>query len=640
MKISGCTVVVALILASSIQASAISVKGESQGNVYSAGTPMKFVVEKSSGAISYEAIDYFGRTVAKGTTVGTNGSAEIEIAGLQPGWYDLKCSDRDGKAETSIGVVIDRKDAPLQYRGRVCADAASAWLINNDEYRKPFARMVRMAGIPWVRERMSWVGMEPKRGEFDWRRYDDAIAPLFEEGIRIDEIIHDSPEWSHPGRKGSVCPDDLCDLYRFMKAASKHYAGKVQSWEIWNEPEVEFWPDLSDRFSGYAKAAYLGMKDGNRKAVITDCALCVGVSPFSRAIFQSGIGDYSEIFAWHVYLKPSEYAGVLNKYIDMLHEYGADNRPAWLTESGIVIKGSEGEDKRLLGASDQVTQCRFIPRSLASSLAAGDARHFFFVLPDYKEGPNQFGALHPDLTPYPSFVALSASANILGLSNPLGEVKTGNDKVTAYLFSTPKGNVLVAWADEETEISIPTERGNLRVADIFGKEETQPSEGGFLRLRVGPDARYVLDVGRAVEKTVTPGRRLPKSPAKPHPSRIVLVGHSDLPIHKDEDHYNLDGKSVGPMKPFTFKVEVYNFGAKGSGSGKISISVPQSWKVDRPESTVRVGPMGRQELSFLITPTDVDALSPGGVVVRGEFGGKAISPCVSYFKLEKDNRKD
>ncbi len=164
----------------------------------------------------------------------------------------------------------------------------------------------------------------------------------------------------------------------------------------------------------------------------------------------------------------------------------------------------------------------------------------------------QFGSLRPDLAPYPSFVALSAAANFLGLSEYVGEYKA--DDIIAHLFSTPHGKVLVMWADKETELTLPTEQRTVQVANIFGDMRDVPVENGTVRVKVGQEAVYLVNVGKAIESKVAKVHHVPGKLPKNEPSRIVIVGHTDLPIYQERDCYTIGA----PLKPFTYTVDVYS----------------------------------------------------------------------------------
>lgn len=604
---------------------AMKITSSAPGNLFIAGSAMKFTVGDAKNVVHYTVTDYFGRPITEGTSPTHGGAAEILLAKHKPGWYQLTCSDGADTATASAGVVINRGRSALPVGGRVCTDVASAWLIRKDEYRKPFAKIIRTAGIPCVRERLSWNDVEAEPDKYDWGKYQAVADTLSAEGIHVDQIWHDSPEWAHPGHTGNICPDDLRTVYRFAKAAASHFAPQVQSWEVWNEPDIFFWPQLGDRFAGLQKAAYLGIKDGNPKASVLNGAICAGVTDFVRNIYESGIGDYFDTFNWHTYAGPPAYGKQMKAHLDLLRQYGLDKRLIWLTECGIRLKGIEGEGSRFLSLDDQRKQCQFVPRSASLALAAGTDRYFFFVTPEYLENGVQFGVLRDDLTPNPAFIALSAAANILGQSAYLGEFNAGPG-ITALAFSTPRGNVVVAWSDKETELVVPSEKSTIQAANIFGSEDRMLVTDGEIRMKVGPDAAYLIDIGKAVQPSLTGIPRPMGKALSNKPSRTVVVGHADLSVDKPHNTYLLP-QDAGP---FPYTVEIYNFDGKKTSTGMVELNSPVGWIVDTPERRVRVGPMGREVLTFQVTPAP-SAPGPLKLTVTPKFNDPHVQPSVSYF---------
>ncbi len=319
---------------------ALAITSDAPGNIFVAGSAVRVEVKDAQGNASYELVDYFGRKLASGPA-----APVIELPALKPGWYEIRCKDAAGEASTTVGVVMDCGNAPLPEDGRVCADVAAAWLLKQEAYGAA-ARMVRLAGIPWVRERLRWRDVESERGRFDWANYQTLADTYAAEGIRVYQIWHDSPQWTRPHTRDSECPDDLRDVYHFTRTAASQFAHRVQAWEIWNEPDVNGWP--IDRYAGLLKAACLGTRDGNPEAMVLLGSLSLRASLFEAGIYECGIADYFDVFNWHIYSKPSAYPGALTSHLDLLRSYGAGLRPVWLTEAGIHVAGSEGPKGNLL----------------------------------------------------------------------------------------------------------------------------------------------------------------------------------------------------------------------------------------------------------------------------------------------------
>ncbi len=223
-----CVCVAALIVASALaQEAKMILKTGRPGNLFAFGEKVAVQVEAKS--VEWRVVDLDGAEVAKG-------KGAIEIANLPHGYYELTAKAGESTAKLPFGVVSEHSATPPP-SGRLNVDGATAWLERQGRH-EAIAQMLRMTGIGWVRERFSWAGTEPEKGKVDWKQYDATADAFAKQGVRVYQIFHDSPAWSHGGRKNTRNPADLRDAYAFAKRLAEHYKGRVQAWEVWNEPDM------------------------------------------------------------------------------------------------------------------------------------------------------------------------------------------------------------------------------------------------------------------------------------------------------------------------------------------------------------------------------------------------------------------
>ena len=588
------------------------------GSIFLEGEPVAFsLVPGGDAEVTYAVQDYDGESVT-----GARGqAAQFTLPPLGSGYYELewKAGEQQGKA--SFAVLPSRPDEPPP-SGPLAVDGAIAWLCKDDQW-EPVAKMLRRSGIGWIRERLAWSGVAPEEGKFDWGKYQTVADALHGQGLRAYQIFHDSPGWTHPGKQ-TRNPDDLRHVYRFAREAGAHFADQILAWEPWNEPDIGFFDQPADKYSGIQKAAYLGFRAGNPDAPVLLCSLCRGRSAFSDNIFECGVADYMDIFNFHTYAPIERYVGALGGWVELTEQYGVADRPIWLTEAGVRL--TYGADREELNAEQERQQAEFVPRSFAISLAAGVDRHFFFVLPFYPERGVQFGALHRDLSPRPAFVAIATAARLLGEGRYLGKLP---GEIEGYVFDSGEELVAVVWADEQKQVKIPQGARNARVADLTGRERDMiGSPEGELVITAGPAAQYVRGLGPDVRRVLIGEPRPPGKLPELDPAKVVLVGHFDTDrIDKDSNRYILD-----PAEPIGYSVEAYNFDETAPARGTITLELPEGWTSDRREAEVSLEPMGREALAFQLTAKG--GVRPARVAVRGDFAGHKVAPCVSYARLD------
>lgn len=570
----------------------------------------------------WKLIDFDQQTVATGKVTLTDGKGSISLDVLPRGYYELTCTEGATTAKLCLGVVRDHSAvAPADTRLNV--DGAISWLSRREDY-DALAQMLRIAGIGWVRERFSWGGTEPQKGIVDWQQYDASADAYAKAGVRVYQIFHDSPGWTRGDSKTTKNPADLREVYTFTKRVAEHFKGRVNAWEVWNEPDIGFWPDLGDTFAGVQKAAYLGFKAGDPELPVLMASFCRGYCAFDDNLMESGLRDYFDIFNWHIYAAPEAYPTTLSRYLELLERYDCADRPVWLSEAGIRVMGSEPGGE--LKAADERKQAEFVPKSFAYTLAAGTDRHFFFVYPYYLERGVQFGSLRRDLSPRPGFIAIAAAADLLGQSEYLGQYTL--EQATALAFDTPQGKTLVIWSNtpQTVELEAPAK---VKVADLFGREKPAAVTGGKLKLSVGPSPQYVIGLGDLaghLSGAVRPQGKLPVN----NPCPVILRGQAQVAaLDKTRNCYLVTGE------PIKYTVEVCNLTEKSSARGEVALEVPAGWSCEPKTAAVSLEPMGRSVVEFTLTGAPA-AGATEKVWVRPSFPGVqgTVQPSVSYFGLD------
>ncbi len=495
--------IVVFMTCSAARGDAMKLSSLQSGNLWRAGQSEQFFSPLPNGVLTAQArvTDYWGHEIYNKPAAVNVDRATISLPILQPGWYTLTLVAGALSTNCTFGVVLETDRTAGLHDGKVCADAAAAWELKEEQYEE-FADIVKAIGLPMVRERIRWSDIEPRQGVFTWGRYDKLINAYSARGIAVDEIWHDTPEWAKARLEGGTgIPPKPEHLRGFCLEAAKHYRGKVAAWEVWNEPDNNgvFFNGTPKEFYDIMTVAYKALKEGSDgKATVLQGAMCKGVTPFAKDLFTLGAGKYTDAFNWHSYEPPDNYTSILNSY---RQDCNLGKMPTWMTEAGIFLGVSpDGE----LSTDDAHKQCDYVPRSVARSLASGNTKHFFFLLPYLDENGACLGSLRKDLTPNPSVVALSAAVHLLGNSTYLQTLKfegMATDKrpihATAVFFSNSSGGkTAVVWADENCEITIRGDAtvpaADIRTVDIFGAARSTVCSPEGLTLEIATEPFYVL----------------------------------------------------------------------------------------------------------------------------------------------------
>lgn len=607
------------------------------GNVFLLGERVAVPVPAAARTpgMGWRVVDDGGAKVTEGVV--PRHALRVKLGKLGVGWYRIEFADAGGKpAATTTAAVLAPLAEPVPQDSPVCVDSATAWFAAHyspDEARHQeiFARLAALAGVNWIRDRMSWAQVEPTPGRFAARTaYDSSAAAEAAQGLKVLQVFHATPDWAvnralDGDAAGKRFPRDLRVLYEFCKGVSKRFRGWVLAWEPWNEANITgFGGQTIDEMCSLQKAAYLGFKAGNSDSVVCWNVFAGSGTPLHTAgVLKNETWPYFETYNVHSYSVPSAY---LSQHEGALQ--AASGRPLWITECGIRLPFATPAPWGDLSPADERRQAEFVAHSYASSLYAGVNRHFFFILGNYQEGRIQFGLLRHDHTPRLGYVALSTVGRLLAGARCLGRF-IPHDSFAGHVYafrSRPFGadhDVLVAWADKPTAWSPP---GVVVEAayDYLGRAlSAQPpftlhSAATFLVLSPGSSSRLGL-----------------QPPAQPAAWRVGAPSPVVLQLESPRSATRLGSQAhlVSIGRPASIPVHAYNFGNQRV-TGVVAVeSVPRGWGVLPRSVHVRLEPGEQTRLPFQVTipSRNREAAHGAWVTLRGDFG--AAGRPVLAFRL-------
>jgi hypothetical protein len=579
------------------------------GNIFLAGEVVTLPVPPSGEGDSWRAVDYEGKAVAEGPVT----AGPVELGRLPVGYYELRRTGASAASRVTIGVLEGLR-APTPLSSPIGIDVAMAWFYPKEKMAS-VASLCALAGMNRVRDRLSWPELEPRKGEFAGiGRYDWSAQAQSAAGLQVLQVDHLSPAWANP--VGKRFPVDLRDAYNFYRAVAKRWQKEIVAFEPWNEADIDmFGGHTGSEMASMQKAAYLGLKAGNPKAIA-----CLNVFALHRAatlhdLQANEAWPYFDTFNLHHYEPFDAYPRL---YADF--RAVSAGRPLWVTECSLPVKWHGDEQLKEPTDEDLRVQSERIAITYALTIHEGAEAVYYFILPHFVEGQTQFGVVRPDLTPRPSFVALAATGRLLADAKPLGRLETGNDSIHAYVFrAKPDGEraeVLVAWSKTNASLELP--KPPKACFDHLGR--AHEVTGKMLKLGHAP-LFAVLDRGTRLPLTLPPK---PPKLERGKPSPIVLQAvPPEASILLKESAYKL------PTDPATtIPILLYNFGekpARGRLNAALSMKSAQAltavpWSIELPKE-VEVAPGERKELTLRLSSVSTNGVESAVLRITGEFGG-------------------
>jgi hypothetical protein len=403
------------------------------------------------------------------------------------------------------GLASNPGDFPLG------TDAASSAL------RQGYFDAASDLGGVMIRRDFVWSEIEPTKGAFDFTAYDALVAQAESANVKLLGTLDYGAPWANASSNGDIDypPTNPQDYADYAAAVAARYAGKVDDWEIWNEPNqgLRFWkPTLSGDPAAYGallEAAYTSIH-----AAAPSARVLLGGTVFTPQIIEGAIPFLSDAYSAHPDLAQHfDVAGVhtyqsyppqtapetgvladppledkIQMHAWLLAQHGASATPIWITELGWPVYGTV----------DEATQARFMVRATLIAARAGASAVFWYTLrdgPDPTAFPPEdaFGLLHHDSSPKPVYGALKTMLAVLGdlSARPDAAPITGlPDDGRAVVFRDAGGKTAVAAWTVASSAQATWTGGAADVITQSGSAAGPISSGAPLPL--SPDVTYVV----------------------------------------------------------------------------------------------------------------------------------------------------
>lgn len=276
-------------------------------------------------------------------------------AGVAIGGTVLPLVNSPSASAATGAPILTAKAAATRTYGEDIAICVPAHLLmwKTAAQRKKVLDDVVATGAKWVRtdiwlNSLSWDGPN----QIDWKVVDEVVDDLARRGLKTLFVVQTLPRYAgvKSERTGPTTNAQRKIYTDFMVKAVHRYKNKVKHWEIWNEPNLEFFWGKNPRASDYDKllrAVYPAIKREDPSAVVITAGLG-GANPTStdvdaiaylKELYRlGGIKKNSNGVATHAYanmraLNLGEF-GRLDQYRKIMDANGDKTKKLWVTEAG------------------------------------------------------------------------------------------------------------------------------------------------------------------------------------------------------------------------------------------------------------------------------------------------------------------
>jgi polysaccharide biosynthesis protein PslG len=346
---------------------------------------------------------------------------------------------------------------------------------------------IKDLNIQMVRDDVLWGDVETIKGVYDFSYYDTKTNQLLAQGIEPLYLIDYSNCLYNnmPSNQGYDCwlyvPRNAAKFELFKKAYGnytyevvKHFKGKVRYFELWNEPNNFWQPNLGDglQISQYIellKEGYARAKEANPQAIILSGGVATSdyenlTEKYILNYYKQGAKNYFDILAIHPYCSyeqtyPLENQGKtcdaienIARVKEIMDNYNDSNKKIWITEWGYPTGGCyswDGYCEPSLNEENQNIRMINIFPTLRENYPYVTGFFWYDYMDDCESGNPldtecRFGLVRSDLSKksaYYTYQNLSSSPAVNSFNSTLNQtVKNSTSNQTNNLTSNPVNN--------------------------------------------------------------------------------------------------------------------------------------------------------------------------------------------------------
>jgi len=227
---------------------------------------------------------------------------------MKPGWhisafvpfliFTLRAADSP-TARTTFSVQLPPPAAADQLLADSPFGINTAFQPDTPDLEARLAAM-QQAGIKWGRQDFTWKRIEKTKGEYAFEPYDRLVEQCHRHGFMIFGNLAYAPEFHDPRT-----PEGVAAYAGLARAAAQRYAGKVDYWQIWNEPNGGFWKGTPEQYASLLAAAGKAIHEANPKAKVLGLNMAFCDVLWAEKVLKLVPNDCFDIACFHPYRPPS-----------------------------------------------------------------------------------------------------------------------------------------------------------------------------------------------------------------------------------------------------------------------------------------------------------------------------------------------
>lgn len=340
-------------------------------------------------------------------------------------------------------------------------------------------------GVKWVRIQSGWARTEKAKGVYDFKWLDLIVDNLLARGLKpwiclcYGNGLYDEAAKKIFGAVG--CPPIHTDeakqaWLKYVKTLVRHFEGKVEYYEIWNEPDgIWCWKHgvNATEYGLFAVETAKAIRQGDLSAKIVGGAICLNELAYLNEALCTGMADCIDALSFHEYTPDESHVfEKVNAFRALCHMYNPKIE---------IIQGESGSQSRRGGAGalqsgawTEKKQAKQLARHSIADLLSGVKFTSYFSTLDMIEALNGTVDNKASYLDYGYFGVLAADFDDQGYST--GEY---SPKLSYWSLQT----ISSLFAEDFEIVDLPIMLKEEESPLIFGRDchDSTIIKGGFKR---------------------------------------------------------------------------------------------------------------------------------------------------------------
>jgi hypothetical protein len=366
--------------------------------------------------------------------------------------------------------LISCSTVPKTYSTRVTVPPDYLGIVGGNKGSVEEYNLLNEMCTTWILKTFYWSAIENEKDNFDFSSYDNYVEKAKEQGKKIIAVLAYAAPWLNDGKDNKYISGKNIEYYlNYIEALVDRYKGKVDAWQIWNEPNwIIFWRGSNKEFYELSRLAANKIREVDPDAYIIGGGFLLNPKNFIINMKNAGAMENLNALSFHPYAaNPKGSIKLIDDFFKTVEKIDFHG-DIWITEIGYPTSGWYPSRVSLEKMPS------YVIKTIAPSAIRGARVLIWYDLLDsykYGEYPNKidselyFGLVYSDLSRKSGAWAYELCARYIPGSQynpelPLKEGIKSNVVTLCFTGNESNTNTLIIWDDknkkQKIKVSIPS----------------------------------------------------------------------------------------------------------------------------------------------------------------------------------------